>query len=168
MDVTDGPEWEERMMEVNETLIYNLARLEETEDRVAELNETLMMWTKEKFATLNKTLHVDLTLMQDSIMQLQEMMMEDVGSGVEVYHNTTLVMAEDNTTLDTNIIMSGNNDEPDNFTQMSAQVGPGNMEGGSKWCDMIEGRVISYITLFMASTGLLVSFVLIYKLKDLP
>ena len=74
--------------------------------------------------------------MQDSIMQLQEMMMEDVGSGVEVYHNTTLVMAEDNTTLDTNITMSGNNDEPDNFTQMSAQVRPGNMEGVSKWCDI--------------------------------
>ena len=171
MDATMEPELEERIREVNESLIYNLAKLEETEDRVTALNETFMIWTEEKFAILN-----NLTELQDTIMKIQEMMMReatDVESGVEVNHNTTLVVAEDNTTLvgnDTNTTMSGNNDEPDNFTLMSAEVWPGNMERESKWYDvfMNEGRVVAYITLFMASTALLVGFVLVYKLKDLP
>ena len=116
------------------------------------MNKTLSLWTK----NLNKTLHLDLTQMQDSIMQLQQMMVEEVGSGMEMYQNTTLDMAVDNTTL---ITLSGNNDEPNNVTEMSAQVRPENMEG--KWSDIIEGKVISYITLFLSSTGLLTSFVLL-------
>ena len=91
----------------------------------------------------------------------------DVESGVEVNHNTTLVVAEDNTTLvgnDTNTTMT-----TDNFTLMSAGVWPGNKRE-SEWYDafMDEGRVVAYITLFMASSALLVGFVLVYKLKDLP
>ena len=58
---TDEEEWEQKIREVNASLIYNIARLEETEDRVAALNKTLFLWTK----NLNKTLHLDLTLMQD-------------------------------------------------------------------------------------------------------
>ena len=171
MDATVEPELEERIREVNESLIYNMAKLEETEDRVTALNETFMIWTEEKFAILN-----NMTELQDTIMKIQEMMMmeaTDVESGVEENQNTTLVVAEDNTTLvgnDTNTTMSGNNDEPDNFTLMSAGVWPGNMERESTWYDvfMDEGRVVAYITLFMASTALLVGFVLVYKLKDLP
>ena len=162
MDATMEPELEERIREVNESLIYNLAKLEETEDRVTALNETFMIWTEEKFAILN-----NLTELQDTIMKIQEMMMmeaTDVESGVEVNHNTTLVGNDTNTTR------SGNDDKPDNFTLMSAGVWPGNMERESKWYDvfMDEGRVVAYITLFMASTALLVGFVLVYKLKDLP
>ena len=164
MDATVEPELEERIREVNESLIYNMAKLEETEDRVTALNETFMIWTEEKFAILN-----NMTELQDTIMKIQEMMMmeaTDVESGVEVNHNTTLVVADHNTTL---IVAEDNTTLVGNDTN-TAGVWPGNMEKERKWYDgfMDEGRVVAYITLFMASTALLVGFVLVYKLKDLP
>ena len=153
-DDTGEEEWKEKIQEVNASLALHLAKLEETEERMAALNKTLFQWTK----NLNKTLHLDLMLMQ----KVEQLELEfERGSGVDY---TIADMDMDNATVDVDntTLITWSDDEHINVTERPAQ------EKEGKWSDILESKVISYLVLFLSSTGFLTSMVLLYKLKDLP
>ena len=146
-DDTGEEEWKEKIQEVNASLAFNLEKLEETEKRMAALNKTLLQWTK----NLNKTLHLDMMLMQ----KVEQLELElETGSGVDYtiadMNNATVDV--ENTTL-----ISWSDDEHSNVNERPGQEN-----------DILESKIISYLVLFLSSTGFLTSMVLLYKLKDLP
>ena len=146
-DDTGEEEWKEKIQEVNASLAFNLEKLEETEKRMAALNKTLLQWTK----NLNKTLHLDMMLMQ----KVEQLELElETGSGVDY-----TIADMDNATVDVEntTLISWSDDEHSNVNERPGQEN-----------DILESKIISYLVLFLSSTGFLTSMVLLYKLKDLP
>ena len=146
-DDTKEEEWRNKIQEVNASLAFNLEKLEQTEKQMASLNKTLQQWTKK----LNKTLHLDRLLMQ----KVEQLELElETGSGVDYtiadMNNATVDV--ENTTL-----ISWSDDEHSNVNERPGQEN-----------DILESKIISYLVLFLSSTGFLTSMILLYKLKDLP
>ena len=146
-DDTGEEEWKEKIQEVNASLAFNLEKLEETEKQMASLNKSLLQWTKK----LNKTLHLDMLLMQ----KVEQLELElETGSGVDYtiadMNNATVDV--ENTTL-----ISWSDDEHSNVNERPGQEN-----------DILESKIISYLVLFLSSTAFLTSMILLYKLKDLP
>ena len=151
-DDTGEEEWKEKIQEVNASLAFNLEKLEETEKQMASLNKTLLQWTKK----LNKTLHLDMLLMQ----KVEQLELElETGSGVDYtiadMDNATM----DNATVDVEntTLISWSDDEHSNVNERPGQEN-----------DILESKIISYLVLFLSSTAFLTSMILLYKLKDLP
>ena len=148
-DDTGEEEWKDKIQEVNASLAFNLEKLEETEKQMASLNRTLLQWTKK----LNKTLHLDMLLMQ----KVEQLELElETGSGVDY---TIADMDMDNATVDVDntTLISWSDDEHINVNERPGQEN-----------DILESKIISYLVLFLSSTGFLTSMILLYKLKDLP
>ena len=148
-DDTGEEEWKDKIQEVNASLAFNLEKMEETEKQMASLNKTLLQWTKK----LNKTLHLDRLLMQ----KVEQLELElETGSGVDY---TIADMDMDNATVDVDntTLISWSDDEHINVNERPGQEN-----------DILESKIISYLVLFLSSTGFLTSMVLLYKLKDLP
>ena len=146
-DDTGEEEWKDKIQEVNASLAFNLEKLEETEKQMASLNKTLLQWTKK----LNKTLHLDMLLMQ----KVEQLELElETGSGVDY-----TIADMDNATVDVEntTLISWSDDEHSNVNERPGQEN-----------DILESKIISYLVLFLSSTGFLTSMVLLYKLKDLP
>ena len=146
-DDTGEEEWKEKIQEVNASLAFNLEKLEETEKQMASLNKTLLQWTKK----LNKTLHLDMLLMQ----KVEQLELElETGSGVDY-----TIADMDNATVDVEntTLISWSDDEHSNVNERPGQEN-----------DILESKIISYLVLFLSSTAFLTSMILLYKLKDLP
>ena len=146
-DDTGEEEWKDKIQEVNASLAFNLEKLEETEKQMASLNKTLLQWTKK----LNKTLHLDMLLMQ----KVEQLELElETGSGVDY-----TIADMDNATVDVEntTLISWSDDEHSNVNERPGQEN-----------DILESKIISYLVLFLSSTGFLTSMILLYKLKDLP
>ena len=129
-DDTGEEEWKDKIQEVNASLAFNLEKLEETEKQMASLNKTLLQWTK----NLNKTLHLDMLLMQ----KVEQLELE-TGSGVDytIADNATMDDAimdniMDNATIDA---------ENTTMTPWSDNERPGQEN------DILEKKIISYLVL---------------------
>ena len=146
-DDTGEEEWKDKIQEVNASLAFNLEKLEETEKQMASLNKTLLQWTKK----LNKTLHLDMLLMQ----KVEQLELElETGSGVDY-----TIADMDNATVDVEntTLISWSDDEHSNVNERPGQEN-----------DILESKIISYLVLFLSATSFLTSMILLYKLKDLP
>ena len=146
-DDTGEEEWKDKIQEVNASLAFNLEKLEETEKQMASLNKTLQQWTKR----LNKTLHLDMLLMQ----KVEQLELElETGSGVDY---TIADMDMDNATVDVDntTLISWSDDEHINVNERPGQEN-----------DILESKIISYLVLFLSSTGFLTSMILLYKSRE--
>ena len=144
-DDTGEEEWKEKIQEVNASLAFNLEKLEETEKRMAALNKTLLQWTK----NLNKTLHLDMMLMQ----KVEQLELElETGSGVDY-----TIADMDNATVDVEntTLISWSDDEHSNVNERPGQEN-----------DILESKIISYLVLFLSSTSFLTSMILLYKSRE--
>ena len=118
---------------------------------MAALNKTLFQWTK----NLNKTLHLDLMLMQ----KVEQLELE-TGSGVDytIADNATMDNATmDNATIDVEntTMISWSDDEHSNVNERPGQEN-----------DILESKIISYLVLFLSATSFLTSMILLYKSRE--
>ena len=152
-DDTGEEEWKDKIQEVNASLAFNLEKLEETEKQMASLNKTLQQWTKR----LNKTLHLDMLLMQ----KVEQLELElETGSGVDytIADNATMDDAiMDNATIDAEntTMISWSDDEHSNVNERPGQEN-----------DILESKIISYLVLFLSATSFLTSMILLYKSRE--
>ena len=154
-DDTGEEEWKEKIQAVNASLAFNLEKLEETEKQMAALNKTLLQWTKK----LNKTLHLDMLLMQ----KVEQLELElETGSGVDYTiadrDNATMDNATmDNATVDVEntTLISWSDDEHSNVNERPGQEN-----------DILESKIISYLVLFLSATSFLTSMILLYKSRE--
>ena len=146
-DDTGEEEWKEKIQEVNASLAFNLEKLEETEKQMASLNKTLLQWTKK----LNKTLHLDMLLME----KVEQLELElETGSGVDY-------TIADNATMDDAIMDNATIDaENTTMTPWSDNERPGQEN------DILEKKIISYLVLFLSATSFLTSMILLYKSRE--